>query len=98
MHFDGDLAALPAEIVKQFDHPVFSRGEASASLSDFGAKRECGLGRRCQTPYRDLIEADRCGRNAVASGAEGWRGCANTPPFRSGERVFLAEEILHCSL
>jgi hypothetical protein len=28
---------------------------------------------------------------------EGWRGCANTPPFSSGKRVFIAEEILHCS-
>ena len=28
---------------------------------------------------------------------EGWRGCANTPPFSSGKRVFVAEEILHRS-
>ncbi len=97
VHFDGDLAALPAKVVKQLDHPVLSRGEASASLSDFGAKRECGLGRRCQAPYRDLIEADRRGRNSVARGAEGWRGCANPPAFSSRERVFIAEEILHRS-
>ena len=97
IQFNGDLAALPAEVVEQFDHPVFSRGKASASLSNFGAKRECGLGRRCQAPYRDLIEADRRGRNSVARGTEGWRGCANTPPFSSGKRVFIAEEILHRS-
>jgi hypothetical protein len=90
-------AALPAEVVKQLDHPVLSRGEASASLPDFGAKRECGLGRRCQTPYRDLIEADRRGQNSVARCTEGWRGYANTPPFSSGKRVFIAEEILHRS-
>ena len=96
-HLDGDLAALPAEVVKQFDHAILSRGEASASLSDFGAKRECGLCRRCQAPYRDLIEADRRGRNSVARCAESWRGCANPPPFSSGKRVFIAEEILHRS-
>ena len=98
MHFDGDLAALPAEVVKQFDHAVLSRREASASLSDFGAQRERGLGRRCQTPYRDLIQADRRGRNSVACSAQGWRRCANMPPFSSGKRVFIAEEILHRSL
>src|ERR1019366_8699765 len=97
VHFDGDLAALPAEVVKQLDHPVLARRQASASLSDFGAKRECWLGRRCQTPYRDLIETDRRGRNSVAGGAQGWRRCANTPPFSSGKRIFIAEEILHRS-
>ena len=95
--FDGDLAALPAEVVKQFDHAILSRGEAAASLSDFGAQRECGLCRGGQAAYRNLVEADRHGRNSVARCTEGWRGCANTPPFSSGKRVFLAEEILHRS-
>jgi hypothetical protein len=47
VHFDGDLAALPAEFIQQFDHAILSGREASASLSDFGAKGECGLGRGC---------------------------------------------------
>jgi hypothetical protein len=97
VHFDSDLAALPAEVVKQLDHPVLSRREASAGLSDFGAKRECGLCRRGKATYRNLIEADRRGRNSVARCTEGLRGCANTPPFSSGKRVFIAEEILHRS-
>ena len=97
VQFGGDLAAQPAEVVKQSDYSILSRREASASLSDFGAKRERGLGRGCQAPHRDLIKADRRGRNSVARGAEGWRGCAYTPSFSSGERVFIAEEILHRS-
>lgn len=33
-------------------------GELAAlpAISDFGAKRECGLGRGCQAPHRDLTE------------------------------------------
>src|ERR1700679_762945 len=66
-------------------------------MSDFGAKRECGLCRRSQLTYRDLIEADRRGRDSAARCTGSWRGCANTPPFGSGKRVFIAEGILHRS-
>jgi hypothetical protein len=48
--------------------------------------------------YRNLVEADRGGRNSVARRTEGRRGCAYTPPLGSGKRVFIAEEILHRSL
>jgi hypothetical protein len=71
VHFDSDLAALPAEVVKQLDHAILSRREASAGLSDFGAQRECGLCRGGKATYRNLIEADRRGRNSVTRGAEG---------------------------
>ena len=79
----GDGERQRSASARKFDHPILSRGEASASLSDLGAKRECGLGRRCQAPYRDLIEADRSGRNSVARCTEGWRGRTNTLPFSS---------------
>ena len=57
MHLNCDFATLPAEVVKQFDHPVLSRGEASASLSNFSAKRECGLGRRCYPSLCEMASA-----------------------------------------
>src|SRR5665213_1175960 len=63
VQFSSDLAAQPAKVVKQSDHAILSRGEASTSLSNFGANHECGLGRGGQAPYRDLIQADRRGRS-----------------------------------
>jgi hypothetical protein len=46
---------------------------------------------------RDLIEAKCHVWSSVACCTKGRCGCANTPPFSSGERVFIAEEILHRS-